>query len=190
MIYIALLFVILFLVAVSRVDRTCAPPVPPPVVVDNLGDGETTPMGVPVDYIRAIYSVVEPPACTGNPDRPHAAGVPDTGDVQHIVTQLARRVSTETDYRVATGPVVHATVHTDTEGLGTYLVTTFLYDAAKGTAIRLRVKARMLVGSRDPPRFLDISFDPQDDAPGEGDPCRAGRVPAPRAGEMDMSIYA
>jgi hypothetical protein len=190
MLVVVLLAVLVFLVATSRLTpSTCPQPVPPPVVVDALGGGDTTPLGVPVALIRAIYSVVEPPECTSDPDRPQAMGVPDAADVHHIITQLARRVSAETDYRVAAGHVIHSTVLTDTEGVGTYLITMMLHEAERGTTMRIRVKARMPVGSRDAPRFLNISFDPQEDAPDEGEPCRAGRVPRPKPGLMDMSIY-
>lgn len=155
----------------------CPPPTPPPVVVDSLGSGDTTPMGVPTALIRAIYSVVEPPTCVEDPNRPQAKGIPESADVQHILTQVTRRINdSASSFRVAHGAVIHSVMYTDTEGIGTYYITAMLHEATTSISIRVSIKARM-ASATDAPRILNVSFDPQSADADPTDPTGVGRVP-------------
>jgi hypothetical protein len=180
-----LILLLVVLIGLARIDPPACPPLPPPVVIDNLGPDATTPMGVPTDLIRTIYSVVEPPQCD-QPERPQAKHVPDTADVRHILEQMTRRMRPR---QIEPGHVVASTVYIDAENTGTYYITTMLHDVDTGITIRVAIKARVRVGSFEAPRILNIRFDPQHSDPGAHEPCRAGRVPTAGPREMDTSIY-
>jgi len=134
-------------------------------------------MGVPTALIRAIYSVVKPPTCIEDPYRPQAKGIPDSVDVQHILTQLTRRINESSSFRVSHSAVIHAVVYTDTEGIGTYYITTMLHEATTSISLRVSIKARMPVTSSEAPHILNVSFDPQSADPDPTDPSGVGRVP-------------
>jgi len=181
-----LILLLIFLIGLARIDPPACPPPPPPVVIDNLGPEATTPMGVPTDLIRTIYSVVEPPQCVQGLERPQAKHVPDTGDVRHILQQMTRRMRPR---QIEPGHVVSSIVYIDAENMGTYYITTMLHDVDSGITIRVAVKARLRVGSFEAPRILNVRFDPQHSDPGPHEPCRAGRVPTAGPRELDPSIY-
>ena len=164
-----------------RMTEPCPPPpLPPSLVVDRLGNDETTPLGVPTDLIRTVYSVVEPPICTDDPDRPQAPAIPDRSDTRHILEQATRRMVSPT-YRVSPGHVISSVVYIDTKGIGTYYVTCMLHESSTGITMRIALKARYQPGSGEPPAILNIRFDPQHADRVDGEPCRSGTVPRPEA---------
>lgn len=182
-----LIILLVFLIGVSRLDRQCPPPpLPPPLVVDRLGSGDLTPLGVPTSLIRTVYSVVEPPICTTDPDRPQAKDVPDHDDVRHILVQATRRMSDGSEYRVSPGHVVSSVVYIDTKGIGTYYITCMLHEASTSITMRIALKARYRPGSGEPPAILNIRFDPQHGDPVDGEPCRSGVVPRPASKEVRL----
>jgi len=189
----ALILVLVFLIGLyrsrSKVAPWCPPP-PPAHLLADLGDEETTPLGVPGDMVRAIYSVVDPPLCTTRPDMPQAKSVPDTRDVRHIITQATRRMRSKgSTYEFHPGHVVYSVLYTDSRGMGTYYITCMIHEKTTSITARIAMKASMLVGSDDPPRILNISFDPQHADPDSDEPCRAGNVPPHEAEQLDTSIY-
>jgi len=181
-----LILVLIFLIGLTRIDQSVCPSPPRPVVIDTLGPEAATPMGVPTDLLRTVYSVVEPPQCVDEPERPQAKHVPDTRDVRHILEQMTRRMRSG---QVKPGHVIASVVYIDTKGIGTYYITTMLHDVDTSITIRVAIKARLRVGSTEAPRILNIRFDPQHSDPGMHEPCRAGRVPPAEAYHMDTSIY-
>jgi hypothetical protein len=181
-----LILLLVVLIGIARIEPPACPPPPPPVVIDNLGPEATTPMGVPTDLIRTIYNVVEPIPCGADPETSQVKDVPDTADVRHILEQMTRRMRPR---QIEPGHVIASTVYIDAENMGTYYITAMLHDVDTGITIRVAIKARVGVGSRDAPRILNIRFDPQHSDPGAHEPCRAGRVPQATAYHMDTSIY-
>lgn len=185
LVILVLIIVLVVLIGFSRLDRDCPqPPLPPPLVVDRLGAGDLTPLGVPTSLIRTVYSVVEPPICTTDPERPQAKEVPEAEDVRHILTQATRRMSDGSEYRVNPGHVISSTVYLDTKGIGTYYITCMLHDASTSITMRVALKARYRPGSDEPPAILNIRFDPQHGDPVDGEPCRSGVVPRPESKDV------
>lgn len=169
------------LVLTSRMTSPCPPPpLPPSLVVDRLGSDETTPLGVPTELIRTVYSVVEPPICTDDPDRPQAPTVPEPSDTRHILEQATRRMQSSM-YTLTPGNVISSIAYIDTKGIGTYYVTCMLHESSTGITMRIALKARYRPGSGEPPAILNIRFDPQHADRVDGEPCRSGTVPSPEA---------
>lgn len=182
--------VLVFLIAVHRSASAIAPVCPPPErppVMQDLGPEKTTPLGVPADMIRAIYSVVEAAPCV--PDAPTAKASPSIADVRHITTQACRRMSQGTAFDFHPGNTVYSVVWVDAAGIGTYYITTMLYERTSSITLRVSLKARMRVHSDDAPHILNASFDPFHADPDADEPCRAGSVPDPRPESLDTSIY-
>lgn len=187
---IVLCLVLCFVIGVYRARSAVVPVCPvvtSPPVLQELGPEPTTPLGVPADMIRAIYAVVDPPLCEA--ERPTAKATPSAGDVRHITTQACRRMSQGSDYDFHAGNSVYSVVWVDGRGVGTYYITYMIHERTTSITTRVSLKASMPVESDDPPRILNISFDPFDAEPDSDEPCRAGAVPAPRPDELDTSVY-
>lgn len=194
MVIIVLILVLVFLVAIYHYRSKIMPwcdPVPPPKAVKNLDDSETTTqLGVPNDMIRAIYSVVQSPECHKDPDKPQAKSVPDQRDTRHITTQATRRMSQNPyGYEFHAGNIVYSIVYVDSDGVGTYYTTYMIHELKTSITTRVSMKSRMKVGSDDPPRIINMSFDPQDTEQDASEPCSVGRVPSSEPEQLDTSIY-
>jgi len=183
---VVLFLLALFLWIVARIQTHTTPPecspLPPPLVIDSLGTAEKTPLGVDTGLLRALYSVVEPPSCVSNPQRPHNASAAHPEDVRHILTYVARVASERSEYRFLSGNVIHSTVMLDHTGEGEFYITSMMHEASTSSTLRFSVRARMAVGSRDDPTVIHMNFDPQTNDRLANEPCRTGTVPVPEYG--------
>lgn len=176
-----ILLVVWMVVWIRSRDTPACDPLPPPMVMDTLGADTKTLLGVETNLIRSLYSVVEPPSCVPDPERPHSQAVPDFADVDRIVKHVAHEASRTSPYTFIPGNIVHNTVFVDGKGEGEFYVTCMMHEKRTATSIRVSLKARMSMGADEsppPPRILHMNFDPQDTARLPTEPCRSGTVPS------------